>query len=287
MDVNASVVAALMQLKGLDTGTAAQLTHVPHGSLLRWLTDSATDEEVPFDTQLELLNILGVHDDSPRNDVVHYWRIHESLFSTSSTTYAPLQTVLKAFGPAELAFVARDVDPMLCLSAKAHFALTFVNFMAVLEVTAHPLKRISLDPDTMSDLSWAPGAQGILLPELEYLSLEPGVLKVRGLHQRLTYSAEVTQWDKLRESAIEHGISAEQVAEILLGAQPAAPRIAQPPAQPASQKPSSHVHRPQGKGGYSNKPPRTAPSNSPVVAHRPPDLVKPVPQMFDEPVRGL
>ena len=229
MQINTSVVSALLWLKGLDTGTLSKLVHVPHRDLIKWLTDDSAEELIAYDTQLEILALLGVRGASPREDVVHYWALHEGFLSRRDSVYEPLGTILKAFGPAQASFVTREADPMLSLKAKAHFALKFTNFMAILEVTAHPLRSISFDPASMSDLSWAPGAQGILLEEEEYARLEPGSLKVRGLHTSLTYTAEMGQWEKLRESAIENGISAEQVATLLLGAAPQGPALSVSP----------------------------------------------------------
>lgn len=219
MHLNTSVVVALLTLKGVDTQTAAKLIHIPHQTLCDWLSGAIGDDEslVPFDAQLELLSLLGVRDSSPRNDVVHYWKLHESLFSKADTVYAPLQVILQAFGNAQVAYVAQGSDPMFMTSAKSHFALKFGDFLAMLEVTAHPLRKISFDPGTMPLLSWATGTQGVLLSEAEFQQLEPGSLRVKGLTQCLTYSSEVSQWEKLRETAIESGISAEQVASLLLG----------------------------------------------------------------------
>jgi hypothetical protein len=220
MQVNTSVVLALMRLRGLEPETLSKLAHIPYRDLVAWLSGIDDEDAVSFETQLEILNLVGVRDSGPRNDVVHYWKIHEALFSSAGNTYAELQTVLKAFGPAQAAYVAAESDPMLSLRAKAHFALKFPTFMVLLEISAHPLKSISFDPGTMPELSWVPGTQGVLLQEDEYLKLEPGAMKVRALTQCLTYSSEMTQWDQLRESAIEHGISAEQVATLLLGTGP-------------------------------------------------------------------
>lgn len=265
MAINSIVIKALLQLKGLDTATAAKLTHVPLDNLNHWLHDDSpeNDDSIPFRVQGELLSLLGVNESGPRNDVVHYWQIYEPFFSTSSKTYASLQTVLRAFGPAQAAFIAPESDPMLATGAKAHFALKFINFLAVLEVTAHPLKSISFNPGVMlmPEVSWAPGSLGILLSTEDYHRLEPGSLLVKGLTDRLTYSTEVNQWASLRDKALENGISAEQVATLLLGANPGLAKIAS--------KPPSAVSKP----------------NPPLT----PKVVEPqvVPDMFSEPVTGL
>ncbi len=219
MHVNTSVVKALMYLRGVSESDLANLIHVTLADLQAWLYDQSDDSEerVPFETQLEVLKLLGIAGEAPRSDVVHYWRIHESLFSRPATTYWALHVVLKAFGKAQAVFISREADPVWTWTAKAHFGLRFEGFMAILEVTAHPLRSISLDPSNMADLTWVPETFGVLLPDAEYDRLEPGAMKVRGLTQYLTYTTERTQWERLREAALENGIRAEQVASLMLG----------------------------------------------------------------------
>jgi hypothetical protein len=255
MFVNPSVVKALMQLKGLSPYTVAKLVHIPFRDFTAWLDDTRPvgDDEFSVSAQLEVLSLLGVRDSAPRNDVVHYWQVHEPFFSRAERSYEALQVTLKAFGPAQAVYIAREQDPVLSFSAKAHFGLRFAEFLAILEVTAHPLKTISFDPAVMQDLSWAPGTLGVLVSEDEYVKLEPGSMKVRGLTQYLTYSTEVSQWDRLRESAIEHGISAEKVASLLLGPNSTTQKLAtdvaarpavspltpvEPPTPPAEKSPA-------------------------------------------------
>lgn len=239
MHVNTSVVKALMHLRGVDEHTLANLLHVSSPDMHAWLYDIGEDSEerVPFEVQLEVLRVLGITGETPRPDVVHYWRIHESLFSRPAETYWALGVLLKAFGKAQAVFIAQEADPALSFKARAHFGLRFGSFYAILEVTAHPLRSISFDPESMADLSWLPDTMGVLLPEAEYAALEPGAMKVRNLQQYLTYNAEVMQWERLRDAALEKGIRAEQVAAMLLGGvSPAkealAPKEAVAPAEP-------------------------------------------------------
>lgn len=219
MHVNTHVVKALMHLRGIDETTLANLISVSRPDMHDWLYDIGEDSEerVPFDTQLEALKTLGINGDVPRPDVVHYWRVYEPLFSREADPYWALQILLKAFGKAQAVFIAREADPAFSWTAKAHFGLRFPTFYAILEVSAHPLKSITFDPDTMPDMSWVPDTMGVLLPDAEYDRLEPGAMKVRGLQQYLTYNAEVQQWERLRDAALEKGILAEQVASMLLG----------------------------------------------------------------------
>lgn len=215
--VNTAVVRALMHLQGIDEASLAKLVHVTRANMSAWLHDLGEDSEerVPFDSQLEALRILGINGAAPRSDVVHYWRVHESLFSRPSTSYWALAIALKAFGKAQAVFVTRESDPALTFQSKAHFALRFAGFNAILEVTAHPLRSISFDPGNMVDISWVPETIGVLLPVEEYEALEPGAMRVRNLQQYLTYSAEVRQWERLRDTALEQGIRASEVATLL------------------------------------------------------------------------
>lgn len=208
-----------MCLRGVSEAELANLVHVPLRDFQQWLygQDDESDEVVPFETQLEALKILGIQGDAPRPDIVHYWRIHEPLFSRAASTYWPLVMVLKSFGKAEAVFISRESDPFITFEARAHFGLKFQNFMAILEVTAHPLRNISFDPTSLVDVSWVPDTLGVLLPEADYMRLEPGAMKVRGLDQYLTYTSEMSQWEKLREAALENGIKAEAVAALMLG----------------------------------------------------------------------
>lgn len=218
MHVNTSVVKALMHLRGIDGATLANLVSTTGVDMHAWLYDIGEDSEerVPFDTQLEILKLLGINGETPRQDVVHYWRIHESLFSRPNDTYWSLQVLLKAFGKANAVFITREADPAFSFNTKVHFGLRFASFYAILEITAHPLRSISFDPETMPDMAWLPDTMGVLLPDAEYDALEPGAMKVRGLQQYLTYNTEVRQWERLRDAALEKGIRAEQVASLLL-----------------------------------------------------------------------
>ncbi len=269
MHVNTNVVKALMHLRGIDEAQLGNLANLPLHDLQAWLYDIGENSEsrVPLESQLEILTLLGVRGESLRGDVVHYWRIHEPLFSRAQTNYWALSIVLKAFGKAQAVFLARESDPAFMTRAKAHFGLRFADFMVVLEVTAHPLRSISFDPETMPDLSWTPDTFGVLLPDVEYDMLQPGAMKTRGLNQYLTYTAEMQQWERLREAAMQQGLRAEQVAALLLGGstQPslehqssdaeaqavlrpqdlAAPGVMTPPASSVAAAPAQPAQSPQ------------------------------------------
>ena len=234
MNVNISVVNALMQLTGIPMTTLAAVCHVSNRDMKAWLTEESDNESVKIDfaAQLEILKYLGVNGNHPRSDVVHYWRIHEGLFSRPSESYWPLQVLLRTFGKAQASFITREADPAFSFTAKNHFGLRFDNFLAIVEVTAHPLRNISFDPRLISELTWVPDMMGVLLPEHELASLEPGSLKVRTLTQYLTYTAELVSWDKLRDAAMERGLRAAQVETLMLGSSansgvaPATPELA-------------------------------------------------------------
>jgi hypothetical protein len=237
--IDTAVVRALMSLRGISQDTLCTLAHVSHQDMHAWLNDEGdkADERVEFATQLEILRILGIAGESPRPDVVHFWRVHETFFSRASSTYWPLETVLKAFGKAQVSYLARETDPAITFEARTCFALKFGGFHAILEVVTHPLRSPSFDPESMANLSWLPDSMGVLLPDSQYDNLQPGSMKVKGLVQHLTYTSERVQWERLREMALEKGIPAEQVAAALLlpGTAPAtvaaaAPQVHQAPA---------------------------------------------------------
>lgn len=252
MYVNTSVVKALMYLRNVSAPELANLTHTPLLDLQTWL-DARQEEDnelVPFSVQMEVLKLLGIDGEAPRADVVHYWRTYEPLFSRPEKSYWALGIMLKAFGRAQAVFIAREADPSWSTKAVAHFGLRFQGFMAILEVRAHPLKSLSFDPERLPDLSWVPETFGVLLPEAEYLAMEPGSMKVRGMTQYLAYTSEMNQWERLREAAIEHGLHAEQVAQMLLGEE-LVPRIAgaaRSTEEPAVVPPSEPVLKTAPKG---------------------------------------
>lgn len=236
MQVNTSIVRALMYLRNIGEGELANIAQVRLSDMRAWLYELGEDSEnrVEFDTQLEILRILGIVGDGPRPDVVHYWRVYEPLFSRASDSYWALSVMLKAFGKAQVAYLAREADPALTFRAQAHFGLRFPRFTAILDITAHPLRNISFDPAVMPDLSWVPDTQGVLLEAAEYDALEPGAMKVKNMQQYLTYTAEVAQWERLRDAAMQQGLRVDQIATMLLGAPLSELKPALPPAEPAT-----------------------------------------------------
>ena len=249
--INTTVVRALMQLQGITPQTLATLARVTRRQMGLWLS-GAHDDAVELDTQLEVLNYLGIKGESPRADVVHHWQLHEPLFSRSRTVYEPLAIMLKAFGRAQISYVARELDPTISLKNQAFFALKFGSFYAMLDITAHPLRSISFDPENMQGLYWAQDAQNVLLPASHYDAIEPGAMRVKQLNNYLTYTAEMSQWDRLRANALEHGIRASSVVTAMHSLQPHralgmadvqdVERVQRPgPAPATSQAASDHI----------------------------------------------
>lgn len=220
MCVNTKVVRALMELKGVDSSTLAKMLYVRPSGLNSWLYQDSQDAPLEIDAQLEALRFLGIRGDHPRSDVVHYWRLREPLFSRPSRVYEPLMYVLEAFGPAQAAFVAAEEDPMINTKACAHFALRFPTFLAILEISAHPLRNIHFGPELLPNLSWMPDSFGILLTTEQYQRLEPGAIRVPAMREYLEYSAEMRRWEGLRKLAHQKGLSAEKMASILLNYDP-------------------------------------------------------------------
>lgn len=216
MYVNSEVVASLMALKQIDIDSLASLVHVRSEHLENWLDNSAgTDGLISYDVQLEILSILGVRKEAPRNDVVHYWRVDEPFLGSTSRVYQPLQTVLKAFGGAKVSYVAREADPSFSSTARTCFCLQFDSFLALLEVHGHPMRNVRFDPEEIGNLAWNSEVQGIILTEEQYDSLEPGALTTQELKQYLNFNTELVLWEKLRKLAADRGILAHQAMALL------------------------------------------------------------------------
>lgn len=236
--INHLTVRALMAVRRVSIDTAANLANVKGNSLVAWLNGADDGQALPFDKQIELLSLLGVRGDHPRSDVVHHWHVHQPLFSGAKRDFWAVQALIKAFGPAQATVISRAQDPAWTLQASARFGLRFEKFLAVLEVSAHPLRNISFGPDVLTGLSWASDTFGVLLPPTEYDQMEPGAVEVRSLQRQLTYSEEMGRWDSLRTQALEQGIRAEQLADILRGgaslpALPGEPAVVAQPPVPA------------------------------------------------------
>jgi hypothetical protein len=244
-EINTSVVRALIALRGIETRTLANLLGEPEGTLLQWL---AGDEEAGLepDAQMELLRLIGFPGGTPKKDVVHYWRVQEPLFSRPQAAYWALSSVLEAFGPASMTFVARESEPFLSLSSKFFFALTFGSFHALVEVKTHPLRGASLRPERFKGLTWTPEVMAVVLENQKYDALQPGAIKVPQLRGCLEYPVESRQWEHLRVMAQSRGLSAQQLADILSST----PVL---PAPSGQEQPEAHK-----EGGVGGEPPATS-----------------------------
>ena len=81
MYVNTLVLRALMELRSVDERTVANLAHVNQRHLHSWLhrIDDEDDTQVQFDTQLEIVKLLGIQGEAPRSDKVHYLGLAEGV----------------------------------------------------------------------------------------------------------------------------------------------------------------------------------------------------------------
>lgn len=224
MHINPVVVRALMILKGLTGGELANIANIPEEDFNVWIDGmDESDDLIEFEKQLEILKYLGISGDSPKAEVVHHWKLYEPLFSNPKVTYMPLLVILKTFGQAQVVFLAPESDPYISFNSKAVFGLKFSNFLSILEINSHPFKPISFDPELefLSEyLSWVPDSLGVLLSEEEFKQLKPAKLKPQHLDQYLSYTSEMSNWDKLKARAIEKGIKAEDIVNLLIGYDP-------------------------------------------------------------------
>ena len=214
--INSTIVLALVQLRGLNLATLAQIAHIPQADLAKWV-QGADDEAVSFEQKIEVLNFLGIRGEAPRGDVVHYWHIQEGLFTSSQKAYAPLRVVIEAFGPAQAVHLHRQEEPIFSLDSTTYFGLKFDGFHAMLRIDTGLLKEVSFVPGEFPGVTWSP-AQSLAIANNDYDRFEPGAFKVKTFEHRLLLSAEQAAWDQLRANAITQGLRAEQVAAVLLGA---------------------------------------------------------------------
>lgn len=221
MYINTQVVRALMALRRIDEPTLANIANVSTPMLSQWLYDEtdASEDLIAFDTQLEILRVLGINGETPRNDIVHYWYVHEPLFSSSARNYWALAQLTQAFGKADAVYFAKDADPLVSVRSKAHFGLQFASFKAVLEVTSHPLRNIGFDPALIGNMQWAPGNFGVLVDQAEFEKLAPGLMTPVLFDSQLNVGRELLAWERLNLLARERNISADHIEQLLLSVQ--------------------------------------------------------------------
>lgn len=214
MHINTQVVLALMRLRGVPPDVLGNLLHVPYASLESWLGHD-NEKAVDFDVQLEALRLLGIYNERPRTDLIHYWRLKEPFTGSSRDIYADLSTVLGSFGDAQVVHIARESDSSMSFKSKAHFGLRFKGFYAVLEVTGHPLRNLRFDPSVIPGLDWVDGVHCVMLRPEEYDRLEPGSMRVVGLQQHLSYNQNRANWDRLQEVAASHDMDPQALADLV------------------------------------------------------------------------
>lgn len=215
MHINTHVVRALMALRRIDEPTLANIANVTTAMLSKWLHDGTDgDELIAFDTQLEILRVLGINGESPRRDIVHYWHIHQEFFSSKKTFWA-IDVMTEAFGKAEVVYFAKDTDPLASMTARSHFGLQFQSFKAVLEVTTHPLRNIGFDPDSFEQLNWAEGSSLVLVNREQFEKLAPGLMTPVLYDRQLVLGREQLAWERLNSLSRETKIGPEQL-ELLL-----------------------------------------------------------------------
>lgn len=218
MYINTQVVRALMALRRIDEPTLANIANVSAPVLSQWLyaeTDES-EELIAFDTQLEILRVLGINGETPRNDIVHYWYVHEELFSSSVKNYWALALLADAFGKADAVYFAKEADPAISVRSKAHFGLQFPSFKAVLEVTSHPLRNIGFDPARIANIQWAPGNFGVLVAQSDFRKLAPGLMTPGLFDSQLNVGREMLAWERLNLLARDQNIGADQIEMLLL-----------------------------------------------------------------------
>lgn len=239
--VNTDVVKAVLFLRGISLEALSNLVGETAEALAGWLDSTAPEgDELEIDSQLEVLRVIGFSGGVPRKDTVHFWRVNETLFSRASSSYWALKVLLQAFGPAQMAYIARESEPAFSTKSKFFFALSFAGeaggpgFYAMVEVKTHPLRTASLNPESIPLLSWAPDVMGVLLDNQKYDKLGPGSLKSPQLRGYLDYTAETRRWEALRELAQSRGLTAQQLLGVLTSVEEL-PNVA-PPISAISQE---------------------------------------------------
>jgi hypothetical protein len=290
MLINTHVVRALMALRRIDEPTLANIANVATPLLSRWLADGAEgDELIAFDTQLEILRVLGINGETLRSDIVHYWYVHQELFSTNAKTYWAVQTMTEAFGQAEVVYFAKDTDPLASMTARTHFGLQFSSFKVVLEVSCHPLRNIGFDPADFEHLQWAANA-AVLVDREQFEKLAPGLMTPLLFDSQMSIGREQLAWERLNLLSREHRIGPEQLELLLRNVQQGllTPQLGgQPQAAPAVAPVAAPAVAPVAPADMAA--PETAPAREPAVAPvaAPPAPAKPqVVELAPEPVAG-
>lgn len=217
MYVNTEVVTALMALKGVSAADLTRVTGIPGSKVKLWLAGYVEDDVLPQSLQLALLAALGVHDGALRSDMVHNWDIREPLLGRADSAWAPLETVVAAFGgKAEAAYVTSEEDPFFSLNPVTVYLLRFPSFLATLRVHASLLRPCRFEPDKVDGLSWAQDNVGVLLDANEYEKVAAGEIGAKPLHRLLSMTAGPSRWDALIRAAQDAKVQPEQLLRLMM-----------------------------------------------------------------------
>ena len=213
--VNVTVVRAMMALRQISVNVVANLVHCRQDHMTEWLNGES--DQIPFERQLEVLRLIGIHSESPRQDVVHDWSITEPFFGKPDTIYWALIVLLKTFGKAEVMYLAQEQEPGLSGTNKSFFYLAFSSFKAILTVSGSALRSLRFEPEKMSELSWNTRLSGLTLAKNDYQLLATGPVTVSDMTGHVTEASDSASWNALGHLAREANVTPDQVMLLLQG----------------------------------------------------------------------
>lgn len=252
-EIDTTVVRSIMALRGITSNQVAQMLQAKASSVSAWLAGQS-NHGLDYVRQMEALDLLGVRGENLRHDVVHHWSVDEPLFGSAAKIYFPLKVLTDAFGPAQVAMLAPEEEPVFSTRARALYLLRFPGFFAVLEVRGHALLNFRFDPTAVEGLSWSEGSIGLLLEPAKYASIEPGSLTPDELQGHVSAIQDAMKWEQLSQAAAEVKITPDQIAALLklLPAQ-----LAMSQAQGDTQAPAAVPASAAGNHGPAVAPPAT------------------------------
>jgi len=220
MLINTQVVRALMTLRRIDEENLANIANVATSLLSQWLSDGTDgDDLIAFDTQLEILQVLGINGETPRRDMVHHWYVHQDLFSSNAKAFWAVKVMTEAFGGAEVVYFAKEADPLVSTTSCTHFGLQFSSFKALLQVTSHPLRNIGFDPADFENLRWQEGATAVLVDREQFAMLGARRMTPRMFDSQLSIGREQLAWERLTTLSRENKIGPDQLEHLLRNVQ--------------------------------------------------------------------
>lgn len=213
-EIDTTVVRSIMALRGITDHQVAQMLQAKASSVSAWLAGQS-NHGLDYVRQMEALDLLGVRGENLRHDVVHHWAVDEPLFGSAAKIYFPLKVLTDAFGPAQVAMLAPEEEPVFSTRARALYLLRFPGFFAVLEVRGSALLNFRFDPAAIEGLSWSEGSIGLLLEPAKYASIEPGSLTPAELQGHVSAIQDAVKWEQLSQAAAEVKITPDQIAALL------------------------------------------------------------------------